>query len=75
MNDGKKTMNFCNAFFTPTKGPSGELAYQMTEDLLKDCNMDLKVAQWGTASILLHELTHTAYAMGGTKGYVCYASS
>ncbi|KAK8026491.1 hypothetical protein PG991_003547 [Apiospora marii] len=74
MNDGKKTMNFCNAFFTPVQGPGGGLAYQMTPDLLNDCaNIDIKTAQWGTASILLHELTHTGYAMGGNKGTSDYA--
>ena len=69
MNDGKKTMNFCSTFFAPgTAQANGEIPYQATQDLLNNCNMNLREAQWGKASILLHELTHTGYATGSSEG-------
>ncbi|KAH4220839.1 hypothetical protein HBI25_051500 [Parastagonospora nodorum] len=58
MGDEKKTMNFCNQFFTK----DGEI--KPTNDREKDCkSLTLREAHRSKAAVLVHELTHTRYAM------------
>ncbi|CAO2648048.1 Nn.00g089700.m01.CDS01 [Neocucurbitaria sp. VM-36] len=57
MGDDRKTMNFCDIFFTDGK-------IKGTNDREKDCQtMDLKAAHHSKAAILVHEMTHTRFAM------------
>lgn len=58
MGDEKKTMNFCDRFFTS----DGEI--RPTNDREKDCkSLTLREAHRSKAAVLVHELTHTRYAM------------
>ena len=64
MGDDRKTMNFCDIFFT-----DGEI--KGTNDRKKDCQtMDLKEAHRSKAAILVHEMTHTRFAMLYEDPYV-----
>lgn len=63
MNDNSKdktgTINFCDTFWT-------EPRLQPTESILNSCpasTPDLRTVQRAYSSILLHEMTHTSYAM------------
>ncbi|OTA99829.1 hypothetical protein M426DRAFT_268578 [Hypoxylon sp. CI-4A] len=56
MSDKNKIMNFCSPFFN-------EPAFRGTDDLLGDCNMDLRAAQRSRSAVIIHECTHTSYAM------------
>ncbi|KAF2126194.1 hypothetical protein P153DRAFT_388939 [Dothidotthia symphoricarpi CBS 119687] len=57
MGDDRKTMNFCDKFFTLAE-------IKGTNDRAKDCQtMDLRDAHRSKAAILVHEMTHTRYAM------------
>ena len=58
MGDETKTMNFCSRFFTK----NGEI--KPTNDREKDCeSLTLREAHRSKATVLVHELTHTRYAM------------
>ncbi|KAH7380166.1 SGNH hydrolase-type esterase domain-containing protein [Pyrenochaeta sp. MPI-SDFR-AT-0127] len=58
MGDDRQTMNFCDSFFAPT----GEI--KGTNDRTQDCqSMTLKEAHRSKAAVLVHEMTHTRYAM------------
>lgn len=58
MNDNSKIMNFCNKFFNFPQ-------ISNTKNLLDTCNMDLRSAQRTRSAIIVHECTHTSYAMLG----------
>ncbi|KAF2729342.1 SGNH hydrolase [Polyplosphaeria fusca] len=64
MNDKKSTMNLCKRFFN-------EPAIKSTKDRLGECDsMDIRAAQRSRSAILVHEFTHTRYAMlDGEKAY------
>ncbi|KAJ6480667.1 hypothetical protein C8R47DRAFT_1218517 [Mycena vitilis] len=62
VNDGMKTLNFCDRFFTDPTG---------TDDAVADCRSatpqmmhDLNNFRMTTSHILAHEGTHTRYVMG-----------
>jgi hypothetical protein len=58
MGDEKKTMNFCDRFFTK----DGET--KPTNDRVNECkSMTLREAHRSKAALLVHETTHTRYAM------------
>ncbi len=69
MNDGKKTMNLCDAWFDIT-GTKATLQLQTTADILAGCTGDspkyknLEDFWAGKAQALLHEWTHTTYFTG-----------
>ncbi|KAK6065946.1 esterase family protein [Seiridium cupressi] len=56
MNDNTMVMNFCDIFFTD-EGISN------TATLLDTAPADLRVAQRSRSAIIIHELSHTTYAM------------
>lgn len=59
MNDKEKTMNLCPQFFTDTR-------IVPAKDRLNECGtMTLREAHRSRAVILIHECTHTNYAMTG----------
>ncbi|KAL0939950.1 Mutanase Pc12g07500-like protein 1 [Colletotrichum truncatum] len=61
MNDDTHIMNFCSSFFK-----TGKILY--TQTALNQCDkLDLRQAQWTMGAIILHEATHTKYAMGDKK--------
>jgi hypothetical protein len=58
MGDDRKTMNFCDRFFAT----DGEI--KATNDRAKECDsMTLREAHRSKAALLVHETTHTRYAM------------
>lgn len=58
MSDDKKTMNFCNIFFATDGDIKG------TNDRANQCDsLTLREAHRSKAAALVHELTHTRYAM------------
>ena len=69
MNPTNRIMNVCDRFFNDNfRGPNGEdLSLKSTSKLLGDCgsNFDLRVAQRARAATIIHECTHTPYAMNG----------
>ncbi|KAF2268066.1 SGNH hydrolase [Lojkania enalia] len=57
MNDKKTTMNLCKIFFNDPN-------IKGTQDRQGECStMDIRAAQRTRSAILIHELTHTKYAM------------
>ncbi|KAK4083326.1 lysine-specific metallo-endopeptidase domain-containing protein [Purpureocillium lilacinum] len=68
MNDGKHTMNFCNRFFDSSKG------IKSTEERMDNCDkIDLRDAQRSRSAIIVHEASHTNYAMLDTDRSKDYA--
>ncbi|KAF2280019.1 uncharacterized protein EI97DRAFT_454956 [Westerdykella ornata] len=68
MGDSKKRMNFCDVFFSPSGG------IKPTQERLDKCGeITLKEAQWSRSSILVHECTHTGFAMDPEKRTLDYA--
>ncbi|KAJ6446958.1 lysine-specific metallo-endopeptidase domain-containing protein [Purpureocillium lavendulum] len=68
MNDGKKTMNFCDRFFDSSKG------IVSTQERLDNCDkIDLREAQRSRSAIIVHEASHTKYAMLDTDRTKDYA--
>lgn len=60
MNAESQIVNFCNKFFDPNSG------LKTTDQLLKDCGtINLRDAQRSRAAVLVHEASHTTYAMQG----------
>jgi hypothetical protein len=58
MGDDRKTLNFCDRFFAT----DGEI--KATNDRAKECDsMTLREAHRSKAALLVHEMTHTRYAM------------
>ncbi|KAF2743859.1 hypothetical protein M011DRAFT_480390 [Sporormia fimetaria CBS 119925] len=69
MNDKKKRMNFCDSFFTP---PDPRL--QSHQEKLDKCDqLDLRDAQFSRSAIIIHECTHTAFAMDPDERTLDYA--
>jgi hypothetical protein len=64
MNDGVKRMNFCPNFF---KDNDGIAPTQLRLDSCKDPAFDLRAAQRSRAAVIIHECTHTKFAMPGTR--------
>ncbi|KAM0818679.1 putative Lysine-specific metallo-endopeptidase domain-containing protein [Seiridium cardinale] len=68
MNDKKKTMNFCNRFFDTKVG------ILPTQDRLDKCDsIDLRAAQFSRSAIIVHECSHTSFAMDPEDRTVDYA--
>ena len=68
MGDGKQTMNFCDKFFQTL---AADKSIKPTKERLDNCaNLNLKLAQWSLSAVILHECTHTTYAMQGEERYV-----
>ena len=69
MNPTNRIMNVCDRFFDDNlRGTKGEdLSLKSTSKLLGDCgsNFDLRIAQRARAATIIHECTHTPYAMNG----------
>lgn len=64
MNAGRKRLNFCQKFFDYP-------AIKATEDLLEECStINLRDAARSRSSALVHEATHSKYAMLGERAYV-----
>jgi hypothetical protein len=60
MNADTQVMNFCNKFFNEAEG------IKPTNNVLGQCgNLHLRDAQHSRASVVVHECSHTNYAMGG----------
>jgi hypothetical protein len=58
MNDKKKTMNFCDHFFDTKVG------ILPTQDRLDNCKfINFRAAQFLRYAVIVHECTHTAFAM------------
>lgn len=58
MGDDRRTLNFCDQFFAP----DGDI--KATNDRTKECDsMTLREAHRSKAALLVHEMTHTRYAM------------
>ncbi|KAJ5884631.1 mutanase [Penicillium taxi] len=66
MSDRKRTLNFCTAFFAANPSTNDIMS---TQSRLSDCDsINLRQAHRSRAVVLLHEMTHTSYAMlGKTK--------
>lgn len=67
MGDEKRTMNFYDQFFEPAK------EMKRTEERLtrEECEeINLREAQRSKSAVLLHEMTHTRYAMNYEDSYV-----
>lgn len=64
MNADTQVMNFCNKFFDDQLGDE---SLKVTAALLNDCgsDFDLRTAQRARAATIIHECTHTRYAMDG----------
>ncbi|PKX91286.1 putative alpha-1,3-glucanase [Aspergillus novofumigatus IBT 16806] len=58
MNDARQILNFCPKFFHDAR-------LFPTKDLLDKCDMDLRDAARARSAALVHEATHTKYAMLG----------
>jgi hypothetical protein len=64
MNDDTHTMNFCSIFFNFEKDPKYKI--DPTQGVINTCSTtDLRLAQRTRAAAILHEATHTTYAMRG----------
>ena len=66
MKDKTKVMNFCNRFFDKAEVGKGIVP---TTDATTACTeskktFDLRAAHWTRSAVILHECTHTNYAMG-----------
>lgn len=58
MGDDRRTLNFCDQFFAS----DGDI--KATNDRTKECDsMTLREAHRSKAALLVHEMTHTRYAM------------
>lgn len=63
MDDGKKTMNFCNRFFDDNLSDD---KIKSTKERLSHCkDLTLRTTARSRAAIILHEAATTEYAMGG----------
>jgi hypothetical protein len=58
MNDNNRNMNFCDRFFDPKQ------KIRSTNDVIDDCKtIDLRDAHWTRAAVIIHECSHTEFAM------------
>ncbi|KAF3920067.1 hypothetical protein AA313_de0200233 [Arthrobotrys entomopaga] len=68
MNDNTFIMNFCARFFKSTA------IFKGTQELLDSCGtIDLRAAQRSRSAVIIHECTHTTYAMRGNAPSRDYA--
>lgn len=69
MNDNTQIMTFCPDFFDDS-------SLQFSNRVLNDCpTINLRDAQFTKAAVIVHEATHTSYAMRGGERYVlCFCS-
>lgn len=72
MGDEKQTMNFCDAFFQYRPIPTHQdRVSPFAKSALNECGSeDLRYFQHAKAAILIHEVTHTTYAMDADNKYV-----
>jgi hypothetical protein len=64
MNDKHKRMNFCNRFFNDKAG------ILPTQTRLDNCDtISLREAQFSRSAVMVHELTHTGFAMDPNERY------
>jgi hypothetical protein len=66
--DGEKRVNFCKTFFTGKETGNSKLT--PTDDKLAKCRtLNLRDMQHTLSAVLIHECTHTGFAMDSTEGY------
>jgi hypothetical protein len=66
MNPETEVMNFCNNFFDDNLGTNGDKSLKSTSALLGQCaTINLRDAQRARAATVIHECTHTTFAMDG----------
>ncbi|KAI0903972.1 SGNH hydrolase [Ustulina deusta] len=75
MGDEKQTMNFCDAFFQYRPIPTHQdRVSPFAKSALNECGSeDLRYFQHAKAAILIHEVTHTTYAMDADNKALDYA--
>jgi hypothetical protein len=70
MSDNTQTMNFCPRFFAaPVTGQTVDDTLKVTQTLINTCgtNFNLRTAQRARSAIIIHECSHTEFAMNGPK--------
>jgi hypothetical protein len=66
MSNKENKMNFCDRFFEKEKTPESE--YAPTDEKLGQCNkLNLRDAQFSPSAVIIHECTHTDFAMTGER--------
>ncbi|OJJ98707.1 hypothetical protein ASPACDRAFT_30615 [Aspergillus aculeatus ATCC 16872] len=65
MNDGKRTMNFCNRFFVADTDPDSNNKITSTAARLANCGtLNLRKCSRSRSTVIVHESMHTRYVMG-----------
>lgn len=69
MLDAEKRINFCNKFFK--RIPTPKDVYETTDDKLASCDqLNLRGVQFTPSAVLIHECTHTRFAMAPNERQV-----